>query len=335
MPIEDEAVPKVGPGDRLKSERVQQGLSIDDVSESLRLTKDMIELLELNAFDKLPARVFIVGYLRSYSRYLDISETEILDQFYIMCPRGDCEVLPSIVSDVKDELSSSHDIVRLVSWIFGIGFIALLIYWINASDIDLTPIVDVEVTENFFLDDKKTNSILPSLSEVVSTAKQEILFGNGLKKEKMIVDDKSPSVLDAANNKIDVLENVGIDTFVSDVSEKQLLNETVVAVNVVDDIPVVKEKIIPDVVAEQTPANKPKEVTISIKGECWVDIRDSSRKFKLFGKMKAGMMKTLGGKPPYKVVLGDYRQVKLKVDGVVFDIAPFAKGNVARFTFKP
>ena len=76
-------------------------------------------------------------------------------------------------------------------------------------------------------------------------------------------------------------------------------------------------------------------IVFEFSDSCWVDIRDNSREFKLFGEMASGSREVLGGKPPYKVVLGNARAVKVSIDGKPFDVSRYARGNVARFTLNP
>jgi cytoskeleton protein RodZ len=78
-----------------------------------------------------------------------------------------------------------------------------------------------------------------------------------------------------------------------------------------------------------------KQVVIIFTDRSWVDVRDSERKFKLFGEIPKGSRKVLGGQPPYKMVIGDAQAVSIRVNGQPFDLAPYAKGNVARFTLDP
>jgi len=78
-----------------------------------------------------------------------------------------------------------------------------------------------------------------------------------------------------------------------------------------------------------------KQIVMTFAAPCWVDVRDSERKFKLFGEVPKGSRKVLGGKPPYKVVIGNAGAVSILVNGEPFDLAPYAKGNVARFTLDP
>ena len=93
----------------------------------------------------------------------------------------------------------------------------------------------------------------------------------------------------------------------------------------------------------ETPAEKPgaggetaaSEIVFEFLGPCWVDIRDSTRKFKLFCEMKKGKRTVLEGTPPYSVILGNSAMVRIMVDGRPFDIESLSHGSVARFTLDP
>jgi len=74
---------------------------------------------------------------------------------------------------------------------------------------------------------------------------------------------------------------------------------------------------------------------LEFDGDSWTEIRDSSGTFKIMGAMNAGSRRVLGGAPPYKVVLGNASVVRILVDGEAFDLTPFIRGNVARFTLDP
>jgi cytoskeleton protein RodZ len=90
----------------------------------------------------------------------------------------------------------------------------------------------------------------------------------------------------------------------------------------------------PTAVAEPPAAASP-GIVFEFTAPCWVDVRDTKRNFKLFGEMPKGTRKVLGGEPPYQVVLGNASAVRVTVDGVPYDIAQHARGNVARFTLDP
>jgi cytoskeleton protein RodZ len=79
----------------------------------------------------------------------------------------------------------------------------------------------------------------------------------------------------------------------------------------------------------------PPEVVLELLGSCWVDIRDANGKNKIIGELTKGARRTLQGEPPFSVVLGNSRAVRILIDGVPYDIGQHARGNVARFKLDP
>jgi cytoskeleton protein RodZ len=86
--------------------------------------------------------------------------------------------------------------------------------------------------------------------------------------------------------------------------------------------------------AEEAPAEA-REIVMRFDGPCWVDVRGSEGKYKLFGEMKKGDRHVLEGKPPYSVILGNAAAVEITIGGTAFDVSAIARGNVARFTLNP
>ncbi|RMG33143.1 MAG: DUF4115 domain-containing protein [Gammaproteobacteria bacterium] len=99
--------------------------------------------------------------------------------------------------------------------------------------------------------------------------------------------------------------------------------------------PAVSEVVATKPAAPVEPVTAPPRITLRFTGNSWVDVRDSTRTFKLVGIMKAGTERTLGGKPPYNLVLGNAKGVALTIDGKPYDLAVHTRGNVARFTLEP
>ena len=50
----------------LRSARIQRGLSIEQVAQDTRISARFLEALEDEAFQELPAPVYVRGFLRSY-----------------------------------------------------------------------------------------------------------------------------------------------------------------------------------------------------------------------------------------------------------------------------
>ncbi|MBK1730217.1 RodZ domain-containing protein [Thiococcus pfennigii] len=110
-----------------------------------------------------------------------------------------------------------------------------------------------------------------------------------------------------------------------------------------DELPVAPAPIVeaptspsPPAAGDEAPAAPaPVEVVLVFDGPCWVDIRDATGEFKLFGEMGKGDRRVLGGSPPYSIIIGNAAAATIRIDGEPFDLASRARGNVARFTLDP
>lgn len=65
-------------GNQLQAFRVEQKLGLEEVAERLRLAPDVLSAIESGDIDQLPAMTFVRGYIRSYSRLLQVDAEDLL-----------------------------------------------------------------------------------------------------------------------------------------------------------------------------------------------------------------------------------------------------------------
>ena len=94
-------------GARLSAAREQRGLTEAAVAKRLRLDESVIRALEADDSGKLPASIFVQGYLRSYARLLGLPEDELVSEY----TRQSGALPPLTVTRVKNRKS----LVRLPS----------------------------------------------------------------------------------------------------------------------------------------------------------------------------------------------------------------------------
>lgn len=70
--------PDASPGQRLRYARQAMRLAQEDVSRLLRLQKHIIQALEEDDYEKVPAPLFVRGYLRAYARLVKVAEEEVI-----------------------------------------------------------------------------------------------------------------------------------------------------------------------------------------------------------------------------------------------------------------
>ena len=68
-------------GARLKREREQRKMTLDDVSVSTKIATRFIVALEGEHFDQLPGGIFNKGFVRAYARHLGIDENQAIADF--------------------------------------------------------------------------------------------------------------------------------------------------------------------------------------------------------------------------------------------------------------
>ena len=68
-------------GQRLKKAREDSGLTLKKFAETSKVQTKYLEYLEEGRYEKLPAFVYIQGFLKKYSQILDLSFDELLKQY--------------------------------------------------------------------------------------------------------------------------------------------------------------------------------------------------------------------------------------------------------------
>lgn len=68
-------------GQKLKEERLRQGLTLEEVSKSIKIRTTFLEAIEKSEYGKLPASTFAQGFVRNYTQFLKLPEEEVIPLF--------------------------------------------------------------------------------------------------------------------------------------------------------------------------------------------------------------------------------------------------------------
>lgn len=68
-------------GTVLQEKRVQQGRTLQEVSDALNIKKEYLEALESETYDVIPGAVFVKGFIRNYGNYLGLDGPKIVEQY--------------------------------------------------------------------------------------------------------------------------------------------------------------------------------------------------------------------------------------------------------------
>ena len=120
------------PGAYLRQAREAADMSIGHVAAALHLKREMIEALEADAFDRLPASTFVRGYLHGYARVLGLPPEPVLEMYN----RHGFEP-PPLATEVMEtkQAHTSDPPVRLVTYAVGAVLVLLVgLWWRSQGD---------------------------------------------------------------------------------------------------------------------------------------------------------------------------------------------------------
>jgi cytoskeleton protein RodZ len=294
-----------GPGERLKQARLAAGMALERVAGQLHLLSHQVEALERDDYSGFAARVFVRGYLRNYARLLALPVDDILGMFDAAYPDPDSAAQLKRIGSHKPQVSSRHGLVQLVSWALLLGIVALFFVW-WAGYLEL--------------DHKQPPPVAnqPSATQPAQQSPGELPpMASSRPSEAAPVEPSAPAIAPA------VPETPPAAT-ATDLQPEQPVAPT----------PEAETAAEPETAASTPSATSP-EVVLSLSGNCWVNIRDSSNSFKMIGEYKAGTRRVLEGTPPYRIVLGNAAAASLTIDGQPYSLDPHIHGHVARFSLDP
>jgi len=93
-------------GARLKKEREQRGVTLDDIALSTKIGKRFLSALEEEHFEQLPGGIFSKGFVRAYARHLGIDEEQaVADYLSATTPSSPQETSQTPQNDLPVELA--------------------------------------------------------------------------------------------------------------------------------------------------------------------------------------------------------------------------------------
>jgi cytoskeleton protein RodZ len=68
-------------GEELERARLERGLSLHDVEDATKIRVKYLAALEGEDFDSLPGRVYVIGFLRTYGKFLGLDDEMLVSQY--------------------------------------------------------------------------------------------------------------------------------------------------------------------------------------------------------------------------------------------------------------
>ncbi|MFT5132056.1 MAG: cytoskeleton protein RodZ [Gammaproteobacteria bacterium] len=284
-------VTQVSAGEQLKHLREQKNLSVQNIASRLNLEIRIIEAIESNNFDVLPAATYARGYLRSYAKILGVDPEAIVSTY-----NDDAPDPPEIIPEIKhpSQRSSSDKPVRAFTYLISLTLVILLVAWFYS---------------NFIVDKMSFGSNYMSDTETEP--------GTGLSYSYPIIEHSSSPYFRAIEPAEEASDN---------------LDETSSVMGLDDEIIADVDRDRDFALEVSTDNEGPDSIVLRLTTESWIEVRDSTDN-KVFGNLAhEGQVIRLKGTAPFSIVLGVAEGVSVEFNGDPFDILPYTKGGIARFS---
>lgn len=124
-------------GDRLRREREMRGITLDEITESTKISRRHLEALENERFDQLPGGVFAKGFVRAYAHFLGIDEDQAVADYSVASneqPEPEDKFPLEIHEEPKRELNPRRSRVPLVFAIAAlVGVLVGYFFWLKSK----------------------------------------------------------------------------------------------------------------------------------------------------------------------------------------------------------
>src|SRR5688572_29626267 len=123
-------------GERLRAARLNQDLTVEQLSTELRIEAKQLHALEDNHFEQIGVPVFVKGYLKQYGTRLGLDVADLLSLYYKQTTLADVEIQPSRTIKLRDERQVTAWALAAVALLVVIGGLAA--WWWNGGSFDIS-----------------------------------------------------------------------------------------------------------------------------------------------------------------------------------------------------
>lgn len=99
-------------GDRLRKEREQRGISLEDIALTTKIRAGLLQALEEEKFERLPGGIFNKGFVRAYARHLGIDEDQAIADY--MAAAGETPARRPVDSPMPGRVEVPEPRIQLV-----------------------------------------------------------------------------------------------------------------------------------------------------------------------------------------------------------------------------
>ncbi len=310
-------------GEWLRSAREARGDTLSDAAHALKLSRTQVEALEAERFDLLPGPVFVRGFLRNYARYLGLDPDAVTADLAPEPQAQPVKLTPDAnAAGALPTGDAGHKVKRSAMALIG-GMVLVLAAgwyfdWFNVPG--TTPEVSgmrdaPDTAREPLAQTPATPPAWPPVAAVPAPAPAP--------HPSQTADDAGSAAGDG-----ELADAVEADVAAS--------GQEAAADPAGDGSPTSAAEAGPvvDVAVEPPDEGLPPgtgELVFRMEGESWIQVRDADGTTLFTGTGAPGTTRTVQGKAPFVIVVGNAALVSLEHDGRPVDLASHtSRGGVAR-----
>ncbi|WP_332673719.1 helix-turn-helix domain-containing protein [Aromatoleum sp.] len=285
-------------GEVLRRGRERRGETVADVAYALKLTARQVEAMEGDRFDLLPGPAFVRGFVRNYARYLGMDADALLAGFDKTLAAPPIELAPLSNADgVMPSGGQSRRAHVPAALVAAVLLLVVLVGWF--FDWFETPATDTAGVD-----------ATVAAPEILPVPDASDVLAPGEVPPQPAAPDSAPQAAPP-------------DEIRSVVPPPEAT--TGAATGAPAAAPTSEA-------GAPTARSGASHLTFRFSGESWVEVRDASGSVLYSGVNAAGTSRTVQGKPPFGLVIGNAREVGLEYQGKAVDLPPHIRVSVARLT---
>jgi len=296
MSNSDDVVANDDFGTVLMQAREAQGFSVEDINTRLKIPMHDIIAIEANDITALPASTYTRGYIRSYAKFLEISEESVLSLYNKAAPDAQVSDLKPR-SDLVDKQNSYAPLIKVATPLLVVVGAVTLLYGIVQYYQDKADVMEAELESG-----------------------ESSFTGNSL---------DSPGL-----NKLDIKQNARLTADGELVLETSNQAKLDVEEAVLETDAVLAEESAAQEPARETEVNLKRDVLlINAENGSWVEVRDANDERLFYNMIAKGGSKTLTGQAPFSISMGNARTTKIVINDITVDASNLIRSNnTAKFT---
>ena len=341
-----------GPGGLLRTAREAARIDLAELARRTRLEQRVLEALEGDDYQTLPATAFVKGYIRSVARALDIDPAPVLLRYAEFVQTED-PGLADFATRSPTEITSSSLIIKVISAVLLVGVLLLIALWWQRSyqATGQTPEELAALSEELATPPPDPGIPLPYDYTIVDHSHEPL---GPVRTWRHQTDGSAPP----AEEPVAPIAIAEPEKEAREAEEARLPDPappsepSPPAKPPVD--PPVAEKPRASVSPPESPATGPTEpptdptvlppapvaprpprgieLVVQGRGESWLEVTDSAGKRLFMGTVKPGQRLAMKGRPPYDLVVGFPPAISATFGGSPVDLRARPRdGSVPRF----